>query len=121
FAKRSFTGQTAWRSIVVRAGHIVTADAANKLATPRFQPLRANRAKPRGIFPGAFSCFGRMIATLCGRRNCIAPQTCRSWFLLPGFLHGLSVIAQPQFGGKRRGARGPVPANCGNVVRRARV
>src|ERR1700722_2434198 len=37
-------------SIVVRAGHVISADRANQLAAPGHQPLRANRAIPGHIF-----------------------------------------------------------------------
>src|SRR5262249_33472461 len=38
------------RSVVVRAGHIVAAYVADELATPRFQPPRADRTKSRSVF-----------------------------------------------------------------------
>src|SRR6201999_4049804 len=37
-------------SIVVRAGHVISADRTNQLAAPGRQPLRANRAIPGSIF-----------------------------------------------------------------------
>jgi len=82
------------RLVVVRAGHVITADRADQLAPTRFQPLRANRAIPGGIFvlksrdlAGLRRHFGQ-IAALCRLSGLSGNLRIR------GGIHGSTVITQ---------------------------
>src|ERR1700722_11844470 len=109
-------------SIVVRAGHVISADRADQLAAPGRQPLRANRAIPGSILVRRGGNIFRLpcdrirfLAT--GRRlqrdRCIRPRWDPSIFrgnrscpFFRGTFHGPKVIAQPNAGEKRVGRVG---------------
>jgi hypothetical protein len=88
---------TALRLIVICAGHVIPAYAADQLAPFRFQPLRAHRAIPGRIFLHCSPCFVRRCRGLHNRRS---SQSCRGYLLLSVLYHGLPVIAQPAIDGK---------------------
>ena len=98
-------------SIVVRAGHVISADRADQLAAPGREPLRANRAIPGSILVRRGGNIFRLpcdrirfLAT--GRRlhryRCIGLRLSPSIFrvnrscpFFRGTFHGPKVIAQP--------------------------
>src|SRR3984957_3126022 len=111
-------------SIVVRAGHVISADRANQLAAPGRKPLRANRAIPGsilvrrgGILFRIHSCRVR-IHTLwrsfrrdkCTRLRSdpLILRVNRSCPCFRATFHGPKVIAQPSAGEKRVGRVGGV-------------
>jgi hypothetical protein len=112
-------------SIVVRAGHVISADRADQLAAPGRQPLRANRAIPGSILVRRGGNIFRLpcdrirfLAT--GRRlqryRCIRLRLDPSIFrvnrsrpFFRGTFHGPKVIAQPTAREKRVGRVGGGP------------
>ena len=104
-------------SVIVRAGHVISADQANQLAASRLEPLRANRTIPGNVFVRSTrevtrACSERAGFLLDGRSRCREKITClpldpsilrvngRSpWF--HGAFHGPTVIAHPLVREKR--------------------
>ncbi len=109
-------------SIVVRAGHVISADRANQLAAPGREPLRANRAIPgsilvrRGRTLFRIPCLRRLRSLTSGRlqrdrctRLRLDPASIRvnrSCPFFRGTFHGPKVIAQPNAREKRVGRVG---------------
>lgn len=104
-------------SIVVRAGHVISADRADQLATPGRQPLRANRAIPGRILVRRGGILFRIhpirirfriSARRFQRDRCtwlrLDPSRFRAGRSYPFFrctFHGPKVIAQPTAREKR--------------------
>lgn len=97
-------------SVIVRAGHVISADRANQLAAPGLKPLRANRAIPGDIFvrperEAVGNFCGRITYVLRGhslcRENTTRLRLHRSGSLFRGTFHGSTVIAHPLAGEKR--------------------
>src|SRR5580692_7768904 len=91
-------------SVIVRAGHVISADQANQLAAPGLEPLRANRAIPGNVFvrrkreiTGA--CCARLRVLSDGHSWCRETITRlrldRSSPCFRGTFHGPTVIAHP--------------------------
>src|ERR1700742_516189 len=107
-------------SIVVRAGHVISADRTNQLAAPGHQPLRANRTIPGSIFVRRGRILFRIHCVRVRLLGCIRHRDrCTRLRLNPTFLgvnrsgpffrgtfHGPKVIAQPNAGEKRVGRVG---------------
>jgi hypothetical protein len=104
-------------SVIVRAGHVISADLANQLAVPGPQPLRADRAIPGSVFVRS-----REISRPCRRRNRVflrgqslrneATTRFRCYRNLLPFrdtFHGRTVIAHPLAREKRAGRVGQTP------------
>ena len=110
-------------SIVVRAGHVISADRADQLAAPGRKSLRANRAIPGSILVRRGRLFfqihrlrlrfvtsGRLQRDRCTRLR-LAPASIRvnrSCPFFRGTFHGPKVIAQPTAREKRVGRVGPL-------------
>ena len=95
------------RSIVIRAGHVIPACAADQLAPSRLQPLRTNRAIPGGILQLLSRRVSSRRAAPCRLSNGRAPYDRRGHLLLSGIFHGPPVIAHP-----------PSPAKAQSPLRR---
>src|SRR6267143_1709601 len=91
-------------SVIVRTGHVITADRTDQLAPPRLQPLRADGTIPRSIFgpngAGQTTLRGpsRLSCGLCWLAEDL------NWFLLRGAFHSPTVIAHPPAGEKLGGS-----------------
>jgi hypothetical protein len=105
-SKGNQPGTAQLTSIVVRAGHVISADQADQLAAPDLQPLRANRAIPGNIFVFARrnrkaggAGVGRVRVILrghsCCRENSTLLRLDRSDPFFRGTFHGPTVIAHP--------------------------
>src|SRR3989442_11761743 len=83
---------SAERLIIVRAGHVITANGTDQLAAARFEPLRAYRTVPRRIFGP----ICRMLAILQRYRglHCSLYRLTEDLVCLPlrGAFHGWTVI-----------------------------
>ena len=83
---------SAERLIIVRAGHVITANGTDQLAAARFEPPRADRTVPRRIFGP----ICRMLAILQRYRglHCSLYRLTEDLVCLPlrGAFHGWTVI-----------------------------
>ena len=83
---------SAERLIIVRAGHVITANGTDQLAAARFEPPRADRTVPRRIFGP----ICRMLAILqrCRGLHCSLYRLTEDLVCLPlrGAFHGWTVI-----------------------------
>lgn len=92
--RRPGRGQIAGRLIIVRAGHVITAQRTNQFAAPRFQPLRTDGTIPRRVFGTSNGGLG-----ILQRRRGLSCGLCwigldLSFLPLRGAFHGGTVIAQ---------------------------
>lgn len=97
-------------SIIVRAGHVITADRANQLAATGLQTLRADGTIARSVFQ-----HNRGARIIRGAHGMIRLGSLVRRRLVRYRLHGSKVIAHPLPTGKRDGpvyGREGMGANC---------
>jgi len=80
------------RLIIVRAGHVITANGTDQLAAARFEPPRADRTVPRRIFGPV--CRMLEILQRCRGLHCSLYRLTEDLVCLPlrGAFHGWTVI-----------------------------
>src|SRR5258708_29910227 len=82
-------------SIIVRAGHVISAVRTHQFTSPRFQPLRADGTIRRSIFDPCGQAPVGILPPSLSRRCLCRFHTYRNNSLLRGMFHGPIVIAHP--------------------------